>query len=54
MKLHPVTIMIGLLLFGHFFGILGMIVATPLIAICKTIWQYYNEKYALLEKIKSE
>lgn len=54
MSLHPVTIMIGLLLFGHFFGILGMIVATPLIAICKTIWQYYNEKYALLEKIKSE
>ena len=24
MKLHPVTIMIGLLIFGHFFGILGM------------------------------
>lgn len=54
MSLHPVTIMIGLLLFGHFFGILGMIVATPLIAIVKTIWMHYNEKYALLEKIKSE
>ncbi len=54
MSLHPVTIMLGLLLFGHFFGILGMIVATPLIAIIKTIWTHYNEKYALLEKIKSE
>lgn len=54
MSLHPVTIMIGLLLFGHFFGILGMILATPVIAICKTILLYYNEKYALLEKIKSE
>jgi len=54
MSLHPVTIMIGLLLFGHFFGILGMIVATPVISVCKTIWSYYNEKYALLEKIKSE
>ena len=29
MKLHPVTIMIGLLVFEHFFGILGMILATP-------------------------
>ena len=25
MKLHPVTIMLGLLIFGHFFGIIGMI-----------------------------
>ncbi len=54
MSLHPVTIMIGLLLFGHFFGIIGMIVATPVIAIFKTICLYYNEKYDLLEKIKSE
>ena len=32
MKLHPVTIMLGLLIFQHFFGIIGMIVATPMIA----------------------
>ncbi len=52
MSLHPVTIMIGLLLFEHFFGILGMILATPIIAIGKTIFLYYNEKYELLQKIK--
>ncbi len=54
MSLHPVTIMIGLLVFEHFFGILGMIFATPIIAIAKTIILHYNEKYELLQKIKYE
>jgi len=52
MKLHPVTIMIGLLIFGHFFGIIGMIFATPIISIGKTIFQFFNEKYSFLDKIK--
>ena len=54
MKLHPVTIMLGLLLFGHFFGIIGMIIATPVISVFKTVWMHYNEKYDLLEKFKNE
>lgn len=51
MKLHPVTIMIGLLVFQHLFGIIGMIVATPVIASCKVIFQFINEKLNLTEKI---
>lgn len=51
MKLHPVTIMIGLLVFGYFFGILGMIVATPAIACFKVIFTYFGHKYHLKEKI---
>lgn len=51
MKLHPVTIMLGLLLFGHFFGIIGMILATPVISILKTIFQFFNEKYSIMERI---
>ena len=47
MKLHPVTILIGLLIFEHFFGIFGMIIATPVIATLKTIFNFYNEKYKL-------
>ena len=43
MKLHPVTIMIGLLIFGYFFGIWGMILATPVIACCKVIILYLND-----------
>lgn len=51
MKLHPVTILIGLLIFGSFFGILGMILATPVISICKTIFQFFNQKFSIVERI---
>lgn len=44
MKLHPVTIMIGLLIFQHFFGILGMVIATPVIACLKVFTGFINEK----------
>ena len=43
-KLNPITIISGLLVFGHFFGILGMIISTPLIAACKTIILFIHEK----------
>ena len=51
MKLHPVTIMLGLLIFQHFFGIIGMIVATPVIAATKIVLTYVNEKYNIVGKI---
>lgn len=54
MKLHPVTIMLGLLIFGHFFGILGMILATPLISCLKVLVSYFNEKYEILDFINKE
>ena len=50
MKLHPVTIIIGLLVFEHFWGILGMILATPIIATIKVIFEYFNEKYGIINK----
>ena len=48
-KLHPVTIMLGLLIFGHFFGIAGMVLSTPIIAAIKTIILYFIEKFELLK-----
>ena len=45
MKLHPVTIMLGLLIFGYFFGIVGMILATPTIALVKVIYRFFARKY---------
>lgn len=51
MKLHPVTIMLGLLIFGHFFGIIGMIVATPAIAASKVIITYIDEKVNIIKKL---
>ena len=54
MKLHPVTIMLGLLIFEHFFGIIGMIVATPVIATFKVIFTFIDEKVELVKKIQNE
>ena len=50
MKLHPVTIILGLLIFGHFFGIIGMVIATPLTAIIKTIWLFVDDKFKITKK----
>lgn len=43
-KLHPVTIIVGLLIFGHFFGIVGMVISTPLIAVMKSVVMFFMEK----------
>ncbi len=50
MKLRPVTILIGLLIFGYFFGIIGMIFATPTIAVLKTTFTHFNKKYDIYTK----
>lgn len=49
MKLHPVTIMLGLLLFNYFFGMIGMIVATPVIATIKIIFEFVMENSSIGE-----
>ena len=51
MELHPVTIMLGLLIFGHFFGILGMVIATPVIACFKVFYQFFDEKFHFIDRI---
>ena len=50
MQLHPVTIIVGLLIFGYFFGIIGMIIATPCIALLKVIYRFFVNKYGLFEE----
>lgn len=47
-KLHPVTIILGLLIFGYFFGIIGMVISTPIIAACKSIFIFFNEKFKII------
>ncbi len=48
-KLHPVTIIVGLLAFGYYFGIVGMIIATPCIALLKVIFRFIVKKYNLFK-----
>jgi len=53
LKLHPVTIIIGLLIFSHLFGIIGMLLSTPTISCLKIIFNFFDEKYELVEKIQN-
>jgi len=50
MKLHPVTILISLLVFEHFFGIVGMIVAAPVVAMLKIFYIYGFNKLKIFYK----
>ncbi len=45
MNLSPITIIISLLIFEHLFGILGMVIATPVVALLKIIYVFFDEKY---------
>ena len=47
-KLHPVSIIVGLLIFGHFFGILGMLLSTPIISVLKVIVEFIDSKLHIL------
>ncbi len=53
-KLHPVVIMLGLLIFGHFFGIIGMVISTPIISVCKVIFEFLNDKYNIVNISENE
>jgi predicted PurR-regulated permease PerM len=49
MNLSPITILLSLLVFGYFWGIFGMVIATPLVAIIKIIYEFFDEKYHFFE-----
>lgn len=51
-KLSPITIILGLLVFGHFFGIIGMVLATPIIGAAKGIILFFNSKYNFLRPLE--
>lgn len=54
MKLHPVTIMVGLLVFEHFFGIIGMIIATPCIACIKVVLLFVLEQTGWIKYLNGD
>lgn len=51
--IHPITIVIGLLIFEYYFGIIGMIIATPVIGAIKILFNFFNDKYGLIDLIKT-
>lgn len=40
-NVHPVTSIVSLLIFGYFFGIVGMILAVPIVAIIKELYLFF-------------
>ncbi len=50
MNLSPITIIISLLVFEYLFGVIGMVIATPLVAILKIIYNFFDEKYHFFGK----
>lgn len=42
-NLNPILILIGVIIFSHFFGILGMVISTPIVLIIRNIIEYYKK-----------
>ena len=53
-KLHPVTIIVGLLVFGHFFGIIGMLLSTPIISVGKVVIEFIDSKIHIFSNNEEE
>lgn len=53
-KLSPIAIILGLLVFGHFFGIWGMVLSTPILGAIKELIMFFDEKYAFLDFARTE
>lgn len=53
-KLSPIAIILGLLVFGHFFGILGMVLSTPILGAIKELIVFFDEKYDFLDFTRLE
>ncbi len=47
--LHPTIIMASLLIFGYFFGIVGMILSTPILAVLKVSFKHLNDKLEIFD-----
>lgn len=41
--LHPLLVMVSLLLFGFMFGLLGLLIAVPTVALISVFWEQYKE-----------
>jgi len=52
MKIHPVAIIMGLLIFGSLFGVVGMILSTPIIGILKQLITFLDRKFDIFKWIK--
>jgi predicted PurR-regulated permease PerM len=47
LRLHPLLVMFGLLAGGELYGLPGVFVALPLLAVFRELWEFFSERLAL-------
>src|SRR4029077_14235695 len=47
LRLHPLLVIFGLLAGGEIYGLPGILVALPLLAVCRAIWEYFDDRIRL-------
>jgi predicted PurR-regulated permease PerM len=47
LRLHPLLVIFGLLAGGEIYGLPGALVALPLLAACRAIWEFFSERVEL-------
>ena len=50
--MHPITILIALLIFEYYFGIVGMILSTPVVGAVKILILYFDENYHIIDRLR--
>jgi hypothetical protein len=46
LELHPMLVFIALIIAGDLFGLLGLVLAIPVVAVCKVLFRFLDELYA--------
>jgi predicted PurR-regulated permease PerM len=47
LRLHPLLVIFGLLAGGEIYGLPGVLVALPLLAAVRAIWEFFSERVEL-------
>jgi predicted PurR-regulated permease PerM len=47
LRLHPLLVIFGLLAGGEIYGLPGIFVALPLLAVARTVWEFFSDKIEL-------
>jgi hypothetical protein len=47
LRLHPLLVIFGLLAGGELYGLPGILVALPLLAVMRAMWEFFSERVEL-------
>jgi predicted PurR-regulated permease PerM len=47
LRLHPLLVIFGLLAGGEIYGLPGIFVALPLLAVARAVWEFFHDRIEL-------